>query len=449
MAYSDLLPPLESILAARELRWNKRKEFSRLHTTLSLTLRLPHALRLSYHDIPQRVLPSLEKLGFLLKESRLSIDGPEYIFVSEESAIEAKRRVVDFEENQRLGGLLDLDISDANDAVSRSDLNLDRRKCLICGADAWACISQKRHTLREIRSKIESLLRAESSFLDLSSADSVASVISDLAEQASEEELRLLFKPGLVSPISKGSHSDMDFDLMQGSLCVLKNYWKQCAVCGFKAKKDTSEGLLSELRTFGLSAEAQMYRQTSGVNTYKGLIYLLGILCASAAFVLKHREPFEHVFKKVQSMCANELLRNVGSISKAHERGCFLLGARGETSLGFPTVRKALNFYESELEKKEEYGNAELNTLLLLMSLTGDSNIAGRSGEDGLERIKNRAFQVLSKGGLSSEEGTKDFKCLVEEIEQRRVSPGGSADLFICVNFLHRVKKILRNRNNE
>lgn len=449
MAYSNLLPPLDEILEARELRWNKRREYSRLHTTLSMTLRLPHALRLSYPDIPKKVLPSLEGLGFSLKESRLSLDGPEYIFVSDERAPEAKRKVVDFEENHRLGGLLDLDVSDVSGAVSRSDLGLDRRKCLICGSDAWACISLKRYTLREIRSKIESLLCLESSFITLSTEDSVASVISDLAGRAAEEELRLLFKPGLISPISQGSHSDMDFDLMQGSLCVLKNYWRQCASSGFKVKKEAFEALLPELRTFGLGAEAKMYRQTCGVNTYKGLIYLLGILCASVSFVLKHQEPLEQVFERVHRLCANELLRNVGSISKAHERGCFLLGARGETSLGFPTVRKALNFYESELEKNEEYGNAELNTLLLLMSLTNDSNIAGRSGEDGLERIKNRASQVLSKGGLSSKEGTKDFKCLAEEVAQRRVSPGGSADLFICVNFLHRIKKILRNRNNE
>lgn len=48
-------------------------------------------------------------------------------------------------------------------------------------------------------------------------------------------ELMLYPKPGLVSPVDNGSHSDMDADLFMRSLFALRHYFKHMAQAGTQA----------------------------------------------------------------------------------------------------------------------------------------------------------------------------------------------------------------------
>ncbi|WP_176265142.1 triphosphoribosyl-dephospho-CoA synthase, partial [Salmonella enterica] len=66
-----------------------------------------------------------------------------------------------------------------------------------------------------------------------------------------------------------------------------------------------------------------------------------------------------------------------------------LTGARGEAEAGYPLViRHALPHYRALLAQGRDPELALLDTLLLLMSLNGDTNVASRGGADGLRWLQ-------------------------------------------------------------
>lgn len=68
---------------------------------------------------------------------------------------ELKPVLVQLEEQHPMGRLMDLDVlrSDGT-AVSRSELGLHRRKCLLCGGDAKVCGRSQAHSLEDLWAEI-------------------------------------------------------------------------------------------------------------------------------------------------------------------------------------------------------------------------------------------------------------------------------------------------------
>lgn len=115
---------------------------------------------------------------------------------------------------------------------------------------------------------------------------------------ASEAVSALLFeaaaapKPGLVTPFSKGAHRDMDYFLFLRSGAALAPYFASFVRIGAALAGKVPEDTLSPLRAEGLRAEKAMSDATGGVNTHKGLIFSLGILCAAAGRIaVRGAEP--------------------------------------------------------------------------------------------------------------------------------------------------------------
>src|SRR5271168_1267271 len=107
----------------------------------------------------------------------------------------------------------------------------------------------------------------------------VAGHVADLAKSALLAELETWPKPGLVSHIDSGSHTDMDAAVMQASAESLRPFFGELAEAG----GDGAD--MSSLRTIGLRAEAAMLAVTGGINTHRGAIFGLGLLCAAAGNV--------------------------------------------------------------------------------------------------------------------------------------------------------------------
>ena len=83
-------------------------------------------------------------------------------------------------------------------------------------------------------------------------------------------------KPGLVSHVDNGSHADMDAVTFRRSAAAIRPYLLALAEAG-------AEGAaMGRLRIIGLEAEAAMFAATGGVNTHRGVIFGLGLLCAAA-----------------------------------------------------------------------------------------------------------------------------------------------------------------------
>ena len=90
------------------------------------------------------------------------------------------------------------------------------------------------------------------------------------------DELSLYPKPGLVSLVDNGSHCDMDAGTFMRSLFALRRYFFHIAAAG------AANAPFSELKRLGIAAERRMLAATGGVNTHRGAIFCIGMLCAAA-----------------------------------------------------------------------------------------------------------------------------------------------------------------------
>jgi len=71
----------------------------------------------------------------------------------------------------------------------------------------------------------------------------------------------------------------MDYFLMKKSIETLRPYFVKIALEGFE-KTDDDVAVLIQL---GIDAEAAMKSATHGVNTHKGALFALGLVCFAAA----------------------------------------------------------------------------------------------------------------------------------------------------------------------
>ncbi|HEY1395698.1 triphosphoribosyl-dephospho-CoA synthase, partial [Roseateles sp.] len=104
--------------------------------------------------------------------------------------------------------------------------------------------------------------------------------IGRAATVALHDELALSPKPGLVTFTSNGSHRDMDARTFMRSISALRPYFVRIAHLGATGAD------FPALERAGIEAEARMLEATGGINTHRGAIFLLGLLCASAGAVL-------------------------------------------------------------------------------------------------------------------------------------------------------------------
>jgi holo-ACP synthase CitX len=70
----------------------------------------------------------------------------------------AKRAGIEVENIPGWGRVVDIDVVSHNGALSRKDLKLPARVCLICGDDAKHCARERRHDIAELRACVRRLL---------------------------------------------------------------------------------------------------------------------------------------------------------------------------------------------------------------------------------------------------------------------------------------------------
>ena len=106
-----------------------------------------------------------------------------------------------------------------------------------------------------------------------------AQAIGRAATLALHDELTLSPKPGLVTLTSQGSHTDMDAHTFMRSLFALRSYFVRIAELGARGAS------FEALERCGVEAEARMFAATNGINTHRGAVFMLGLLCAAAGAV--------------------------------------------------------------------------------------------------------------------------------------------------------------------
>jgi len=257
-------------------------------------------------------------------------------------------------------------------------------------------------------------------------------MITNLVYKALLKEVELTPKPGLVDKNNSGSHKDMDIHTFYASAKAIKPFIQK-----FLHVKE-----FDMLRKIGLECEKAMFRATNGVNTHKGMIFSLAVICGAIA----RSEKFEDLQGEIQYLCRDIIKTDLKKSlqAKTHGEKFYIntkhTGIRGEAASGYATIfEKSLPFYEKNLALYGEDIALKL-TLLFLMSITDDSTIYARGGLESMDFVKNEAKKILYVEDLDNNLLELD-KMMIE----RNLSSGGSADLLGLTWLLYHIKKIEGN----
>ena len=263
-----------------------------------------------------------------------------------------------------------------------------------------------------------------------------AEAIADVAVRCLLRELETWPKPGLVSHIDAGSHSDMDAGTFRRSATAIRPHLRALAQAG-------AEGCgMGRLRVIGLEAEAAMFAATAGVNTHRGAIFGLGLLCAAAGAKSGGRADAATPLGTIVSRLWGSDILNGPVLLHSHggnaRRRYGAGGARLEAAQGFPSI------YEVGLPALQEgapiaSGDAEaarVQACFALIAAVEDTNLLHRAGVPGLHYAQAAARKFLDDGGVGMSDWRERASNVHQSFVQRRLSPGGSADLLAMSLFV-------------
>ena len=450
--YTATLPPLPShegravalddILAARDARVARQQAMQAAGgVLLSLTLVAPGAVKRS-PLLDAIFAAALDAIRPLVDDARARIEavddsGHHALYLLDGEARDWKTRMLALENRAPLSRLWDIDIIDRDGvAVSRRDLGLPPRRCLICDDDAKTCARERRHSIAALQADITRRYRLHQQ----------AQSIADTMRQALITEATLTPKAGLVDAAHNGGHHDMNLALFLRSADAIAPYLGDCAATGMTfAGHPASPALLAAIRPIGLAAEAAMRAATGGVNTHKGAIFAFGLTAAALGKRLaeQHAATLADVQADVRALCA-EILAELrqGDCDSAGKRGYArhgISGARGEAASGFATVSAhALPLYQQELAADGNERRALLAALVALYAANDDSTTLARVGLDGLRAHQHWARTLLAdRATLADEARLSDaIAAYARNCAAKRLSAGGSADLLALTAWL-------------
>lgn len=458
---------IEELLLAKDRRRELRMQrLERGCVTLSFNLNIP-GLPKSNDHFHAFFTTCLHELQDYLLSHRIVIDKETIhcatdaagdffladIIDSDYSAIQIKKRCEIFETKHPVGRLLDVDVVDEKGEPVSSG---KAKTCFFCNAaPAIYCMRKQAHDYAAMRMKVELEI---SKYQESKKKNRLCKQLAILATQSLLHEVALAPKPGLVDRFDEGSHSDMDFSTFLNSTAALSVSFRKIADFGYTFTGEDLKEALPNLRLLGLEMEADMFAETHGVNTHKGAIFLLGFSIFVSAYLLARdsftNEAFVSVIQKMNGdLVARELGKKLYLGQETHGEECFRKfgkkgqGIRGEIQAGMPCVfQKALPVLHQHFDSEKILNDKLLNTglthaLLAIISQNDDSNILYRKGEEALEELKNRAIVCMGKYGESDFDA--DYASLIEFCRDKKISPGGSADLLAVSYFMYGVNRQL------
>jgi triphosphoribosyl-dephospho-CoA synthase len=269
----------------------------------------------------------------------------------------------------------------------------------------------------------------------------LADYVAAAAVAALLAELETWPKPGLVSHLDSGSHTDMDASTFKASTIAIAPFFGHLAVAG-AAGSD-----MDRLREIGMEAERAMLAATGGVNTHRGAIFGLGLLCAAAGAAWSGSARARwHWRAKVLAATVTQrwghaILR--GPIP-LHSHGTNAMrqfaagGARAQAAAGFPIALEvglpALRLGRSLAPEDPEA--ARVQSFFAILASMEDTNLLHRGGAAGLRYAQEEAAGFLRLGGVEHANWRLRAAAVHRAFVARNLSPGGCADLLAIALFL-------------
>ncbi len=239
-------------------------------------------------------------------------------------------------------------------------------------------------------------------------------LLARLMEKALVAELDTPLKPGLVGPDGNGAHVDMDYALMRrGAAAVRRSFAAHI-------------GLLPDLAALGKAMEADALAATGGVNTHRGAIFALGLMCRAAQLLDTERVAESPLVQNNQgsgrmSLIISELAATLRQPEGTH--GADAKGAKGALKMAQGGYRELFEEWLPYYRSLEGDTFRMQKTLLKIMGTLDDTCIIHRAGEQRAKEIKADAAYLLQHFG------EKELQEMKERLDAARVSPGGSADM--------------------
>jgi triphosphoribosyl-dephospho-CoA synthase len=258
-------------------------------------------------------------------------------------------------------------------------------------------------------------------------------ILAQAALSALIRELEAYPKPGLVSRIDTGAHTDMDYDLMSCSARALLEPFAKIAAAGRQASS-----FEKTLIPLGRAAEKEMLLASGGINTHRGAIFSLGMIIAAMALTETTSRAM------TPSTLRSVLLETWGDPLQFHAlAGAYELshgaivrktsgvgGARAEAAKGFPSIFEiGLPSYREALASGLDSNACSVQTLFCLMAAVDDSNIVYRGGRVAANFVRQSSGDFLAAGGCLSDGWFNRAEKLHRFFIRQNLSPGGSADL--------------------
>ncbi len=264
--------------------------------------------------------------------------------------------------------------------------------------------------------------------------------IGRLAVRALYRELVCFPKPGLVSTVDSGSHNDMNAATFFRSLFALRHYFIGMAQAGDRAVP------FAALQAQGIAAEQRMLHATGGVNTHRGAVFALGLLAAAAGWLRAQRRPLAGAALggAIHKLWSRAILADADrkkDIAVSHGRLAALRygagGARAQAAAGFPALfDTALPVLAEGLRRGCDLNRALVQTFFTLMASLIDTNLLYRGGPEALAFAQHAASDFLACNGVYRSDWRRHAAEIHRRFVQRRLSPGGSADLLSATLFV-------------
>lgn len=445
---------MEAVLQCRSDRTCRQQELLKrgFPCLISFTLNIPGPVkqfsmaRMAFQEGLNELHRELS--GHIVHQVLTDTDtGSEALLCVELSPQQVKERTAVLEEYHPLGRLFDMDVLDPQgESLSRVSLGHSRRRCLLCGQDAKVCARSQAHSPESLRLAVAQLLDG---YFRAQAADRCAAC----ATRALLYEVSTTPKPGLVDRLNAGSHHDMDFFTFLDSSAALSPWFRTLFCIGWDHAQASPPILFQHLRFAGRQAEQAMMHATRGVNTHKGLIFSLGLLCGALGAVqssLLHPVSLQEVLSlcKVLGKCSLEDFSDGHPSLHSNGMECYRMfqvtGVRGQAACGFPdAVKIGLPSLRRWIQAGLSINDASAVTLLDLIANVTDTNMIHRGGLASAQQCKVQAQRLLSE--LNCENIYSKLTWLDEQYRKENLSPGGCADLLaisLMLYFLEQEKFI-------
>ena len=252
-------------------------------------------------------------------------------------------------------------------------------------------------------------------------------------------ELALYPKPGLVSLVDNGSHHDMTAATFVRSLTALRHYFRQITAAGIGGAD------FAKLSALGMQAESRMLLATGGINTHRGAIFCLGLLCAAIGRAHASGIGPDATAVRVALLdtwgAALQVHRTAGlpaangtRVGVVHAVG----GARAEAAAGMPAVFDVgLPALRRTLQAGRGWECACIDAFFTLLASVDDTTLYHRGGSAGAALARTHGLRFVEDGGTANPGWRAIALASHRLFMARRLSPGGIADLLAATCLVH------------